>query len=382
MSSLLTRVRPRRSGNPHRNMTLTRADDLRMLRGPWRKAFAVLLLVVYLVVPLQLTDPTLGVWILVASYSIGAIGLNLLIGYTGQVSIGHAAFVAVGAFTVSALGDQRGWPFLGYLAAAIVFGLIVGLLIGPFALRLRGNYLAIVTIGLVFVAEHVLRNWKDVSTPVRGTAPTRGADVSIGPLDFKAGLDLGGTVYTREQSLFWLTWALVALAALLAHNIARSRSGRAMQAVRDHDLSAEVIGVDPARTKIGVFAVSSAMAAAAGVVYAMTLGAIDYHELTGGRGLFMSITFLAIVILGGLGTVYGSVLGAILVVYGQRFIADHGADTPIIGFPVQQGWMSTGELNGVLFGLLIIVFLLLEPRGLAALWMRVRRWFESWPFSY
>ncbi len=108
------------------------------------------------------------------------------------------------------------------------------------------------------------------------------------------------------------------------------------------------------------------MAAAGGVVYSFTLGAVDYHELSGGRGLFMSITFLAIIILGGLGTIYGSILGAFLVIYGQRFIADNGADAPILGIPVEKGWLSTGELNGVLFGLLVIGFLLLEPRGLAA----------------
>ena len=375
-------VRASKRGRPYRSMVLSHADELRLLRGPWRTGFAVALLLAYLGLPLYFQDDTLGVLVLVAAYAIGAIGLNLLIGYTGQVSLGHAAFVSVGAFCTSALGDQRGWSFPAYLLAAVVIGLLVGGVVGPFALRLRGNYLAIVTSGLVFVTEHVYRNWPSVTSPVRGTAPTREAPVVIGPLDFRAGIEIAGTIYTKEQSLFWLSWALVALTALLAYHLTRTRTGRAMQAVRDQDLSAEVIGVQPARIKVGVFAVSGAMAAAGGVIYALTLGALDYQEISGTRGLFMSITFVAIVILGGLGTIQGSILGALLVVYGQRFIADQGADAPILGIPVQQGWMTTGELNGVLFGSLVVIFLLVEPRGLAALWVRVRTWFQTWPFSY
>ncbi len=206
-------------------MVLTRADDLRLTRGPWRKAFAVLLVVCYLSLPHWYSDASLSVLTLVAAFAIGSIGLNLLVGYTGQVSLGHAAFVSIGAFATSALGDQRGWPLPAYLAVAVLVGLLVGAIVGPFALRLRGNYLAIVTIGLVFVAEHIYRNWESLSVPVRGTAPTRNAAIELGPLDFGKGLQFGDVVYTREQSLFWLAWALVALTALVAHNITRTRSG-------------------------------------------------------------------------------------------------------------------------------------------------------------
>jgi branched-chain amino acid transport system permease protein len=377
------RARAGAGGRPYRNLVLDRTDELRLLRGPWRKAFALGMLVLFIYVPHVLPDDTLGVLVLVAAYAVGAIGLNLLTGYTGQVSLGHAAFFAIGAYTTAYFGNERQWPFLAYLAVAIVLGFLVGAFIGPFALRLRGNYLAVVTIGLVFLTEHVLRNWESLTRPVRGSAPTREAPISIGPLDFKTGLDFGtGSPYTRDQSLFWLSWGMVALAALLAHNIARTRPGRAMQAVRDRDLSAEVIGVDLARTKVGAFAVASAMASVAGVMYAWTIGALDYQELSGPRGLFLSITFVAIIIIGGMGTVYGSILGALIVIYGQRFIADNGADAPILGIPVERGWLTTGELNGILFGGLIVLFLLIEPRGLAALWTRVRLWFQTWPFSY
>ncbi|MGE3620366.1 MAG: branched-chain amino acid ABC transporter permease, partial [Acidimicrobiia bacterium] len=354
-------------------MAATHLDaELSLLRGPWRKAAAAVLLALFLYVPHGYPDRTLGVLVLVAAYALGAIGLNLLTGFTGQVSLGHATFFAVGAYCTAALGHQRQWPFPAYLAAAVLLGLLLGAVVGPFALRLRGNYLAVVTIGLLFVSEYVLRNWESLTRPVRGTAPTRDAPIALGPLDFGRGLDLGSAPYTRQQSLFWLSWAMVALAALAARNIVRSRPGRAMQAVRDRDLAAEVMGVDPARTKVGAFAVAGALAAAGGVVYAWTIGALDHQELSGQRGLLVSITFVAVIIVGGMGTVHGSILGALVVVYGQRFIADNGPDAPLLGIPVERGWLTTGELTGILFGVLILVFLVVEPRGMAALWMRAR----------
>lgn len=373
--------RPAR-GRPHRNMTLEYADDLGVARGPWRKVVALALLVVFIATPLRFGDATLIAFVLVAAYAAAAIGLNLLIGYTGEVSLGHAVFVAIGAFTTSYLGHLKQWPFPAYLAVAAVIGAFVGVLVGPFGLRLRGNYLAVVTIGLTYVAEHVFRHWESLTRPVRGSAPTRDAPIAIGPLDFGQGLDLFGRSFSREQSLFWLAWALVALVALLGTNLTRTRPGRAMQAVRDRDLSAEVIGVSMARIKVGAFATASAMAAVGGVLYAFTLGALDYQELSGSRGLFMSITFVAIIIIGGLGTIHGAILGAIVVIYGQRLIADHGADVPLLGEAVARGWLTTGELNGILFGCLLVGFLLVEPRGIAALWTRIRLWFQAWPFTY
>jgi branched-chain amino acid transport system permease protein len=157
-----------------------------------------------------------------------------------------------------------------------------------------------------------------------------------------------------------------------------------MQAVRDRDLSAEVIGVDLARTKVGAFAIACSMASVAGVVYALLQKFVVPEELSGTRGLFLSITFVAIIIIGGVGTVFGAILGALLVVYGQRFIADN-SDIALLDPLVEGGgggFFTTGELNRILFGLLVVIFLLVEPRGLAALWMRVKIWFLSWPFSY
>lgn len=374
----------RQAGRPHRNLALDHGRDLRILRSPLAKAGAVLLALVYLAAPANLTDVTLFALCYAGVYAIGAIGLNLLIGFTGQVSLGHATFFGVGAYAAAYFGVQRELPLLAYLAIATGLGLLLGLVIGPFALRLRGQYLAVVTIGLVFLGGHIFSNWESVTGGGSG-APVAGADLSIGPLDF-AQLELGGQIYTREQSLFWLVWALVALTALVAKNITRTRPGRAMQAIRDRDLSAEVIGVQLARYKVGAFAVAGAMAALAGALYGVLQGFVNADEFGGSVGLFLSITFVAMIIVGGVGTVFGSILGAVLVEYGDTFIRENNdlalLDPIIIASAGDSGLVSSGEFNGIVFGLLIVGFLLVEPRGLAALWLRLKAYFTSWPFSY
>ena len=375
---------PGRSG-PARDLTLSYEDEVKLLRGPWRTPWRWVVvvggLVLFLWLPTYLGDPGLRVLSLCGIYAIGAIGLNLLTGYTGQISLGHAFFVGVGAYTAAYFGGQRGWPMLAYLAFAALLGFVVGGVIGPFALRLRGNYLVVVTLGLVFLGEHLWNNWDSVTGGGNGIS-LGAASMSIGPLDFRQGLELGGETYTFEQSFFWLVWILVALGALLAKNMVRSRPGRAMQAIRDRDLSAEVIGVSPARYKVGAFAWSSAYAALAGALY----GLLQQYVSPGEFGLFLSITYVAIIIIGGLGTIFGSIVGALFVLGGRSLIEQNSGqaifDPLITTRSGEPGVFTIGELNAVLFGLAIVLFLLLEPRGLAAFWFRIKTWFVTWPFSY
>ena len=367
-------------GRPYRGLVLEYADDLRLVRGPWRKGFALLLVVAYAALPGSVSEYWVSVLNLCGVYAIGVIGLNLLTGYAGQVSLGHAFFFGAGGYAAAYFGAQRGWPLPLYLVAAMVVGAAVGAVIGPFALRLRGNYLVIVTLGLVFVGHHIWNTWDSVTGGGSGTS-LRAAPTSVGPLDFR-DLHLLGVTYEKEIGLFWLVWALVALAALVAKNIVRSRPGRAMQAVRDRDLSAEVIGVNLARYKVGAFAWSSAFAALSGALYGVVTSRLE----TGIFDLALSITFVAMLIIGGVGTIFGSILGALLVSGGQQVIArNSGAfvfDPILIASPGDSGFLSIGEFNNILFGLCIVLFLLFEPRGLAALWLRFRTWLTSWPFSY
>lgn len=369
-------------GRPSRALVLEHGDDLRLLRTPSAKVAAVALVALYVAIPVLelLGDSSLRTMATVGIFATGAIGLNLLTGFTGQVSLGHAFFIGAGTYTAGYLGATRGWPLGLYLPAAALVGFALGAVIGPFALRLRGNYLVIVTLGLLFIGRHVFNNWDSVTGGNRGIR-LRDAEVALGPLDFTK-LELGGRTYSREAGFFWLSWAVVAIGALLAKNLVRSRTGRAMQAVRDRDLSAEVIGVNLARTKVGAFAWSSAYACVAGALNGLLVrqaGPADFD-------LFLSITFVAIIIIGGVGTILGSILGALFVIGGRELISQHsdtGLLEPLISSsPGDAGWFTVGELNAILFGVFIVVFLLLEPRGLAALWLRAKAWVLRWPFAW
>ncbi len=192
-------------GTPHRNLTLGYADDLKLFRGPWRKIGLGLLVFLYLWIPSAFSLYVLGVLTICGVYAIGAIGLNLLTGYAGQVSLGHAFFFGAGAYTAAYLGADQEWPLLAYLLAACVIGFLVGAIIGPFALRLRGNYLVIVTLGMVFLGEHLWKNWDSVTGGGTG-ASVKAAPTTIGTWDFK-DLTVYGISYEEEQSLFWLVWA-------------------------------------------------------------------------------------------------------------------------------------------------------------------------------
>lgn len=359
-------------------------DDVRLFRrSRWYQVSIVALLVLYYLAPNFLSEFQLDVGNRVGIFAIGAIGLNLLTGYTGQVSLGHAFFVGVGAYVAAHFGTEQEWPLLLWLPMAALVGGLIGAFVGPFALRLRGQYLAIITLGLLFVGLHVFENWESVTGGGAGTSVA--PSLEIGPLDFNS-LELGGASYTRSASLWFLIWALVGIVLLLTRNIVRTRPGRAMQAVRDRDIAAEIIGVSLARYKVGAFAISSALAAVSGGLYAVLQQYVAPNEFGGQLGLFLSIQFIAIIIVGGVGTLFGSVLGAFVVGALPRLIENLSGNTDL---PFVSGDRGGGDgiitvfsLNQMIFGLLIVVFLLFEPRGLAAVWLRIKAYFKSWPFSY
>jgi branched-chain amino acid transport system permease protein len=381
-ASLVQGRRSATAGRPNRKMVLDYRDDLRTFPSWWARIGLVVLALLYVAIPFfELAgNPGMRTLSTIGIFAVGAIGLNLLTGYTGQVSLGHAFFIGVGSYTAAHLGATEELPMVVYLPAAAVIGFVLGAVIGPFALRLRGHYLVIVTLGLIFLGRHIFNNWDSVTGGNRGIR-IRGADMSVGPLDF-SGLEIFGREYSREASFYLLVWAIVALAAITAKNLVRSRPGRAMQAVRDRDLSAEVIGVDLARTKVGAFAWSSSFACVAGVLSGLLVRQASPEDF----GLFLSITYVAIIIIGGVGTIFGSIVGAFFVIGGQELISQNSRTAlfdPIIkASPTDSGFFSVGELNAILFGLFIVLFLLFEPRGLAAIWFRLKIWFLTWPFSY
>jgi branched-chain amino acid transport system permease protein len=364
------------------------ADDLRLF-PTWTKRVGILVLAaLYLLVPLYIDDLWGSVLALAGVTAIGALGLNLLTGYTGQPSLGHAAFIGLGAFVGGYYGGARiedgiGYdlPLVAYLVIAAVAGALVGVLIGLPALRLRGNYLVIVTVGLVFLALYLWKKWTTFTGGNEGSPMPVKAELSIGiwSIDF-----LKPTVFGKElgpkQGLLYLAWGLVAVVALLIKNIVRTRPGRALQAVRDRDIAAEVVGVSLFRYKVSAFALSSAIAAVGGVLYGLYLGYLTPNEES--LGLVLSIQFLAVIVVGGIGTIYGSILGAILVGALPRIIDEFADSFPFVTDDPSKSGFTKGALSTTIYAVLIIVFLVLEPRGLAGIWRRIQAYFKSWPFSY
>lgn len=356
-------------------------DDLRLARS-WRmRGLLLVLFVLYLWLPFQLDDFWASVLTLAGITAIGALGLNVLTGYTGQPSLGTAAFIGLGAFTASYLGrpeDFGGleWSFPAYLAVAIVLGAAVGFIVGVPALRLRGNYLIIATLGLVFVALYVFQSWEEVTGGNAG-APMP-VQVELFGIDF-ASIKVFGEELGRNQSLFFLVWAVVAVVALLCKNVVRTRAGRAMQAVRDRDVAAEVVGVSLFRTKVGAFVLSSAIATAAGVFYGIWLQYLVPDDSA--LGLDLSIQYLAIIIVGGVGTIYGPIVGALLIGAMPAVIDEFADQLPFVSASATESGISKPALEALLYAVLIIVFLVTEPNGLAGLWRRVRGYFASWPLA-
>jgi len=359
-------------------MKTSYADDLRLFPTAWKRVGLVLLLAVVVLVPLYMKDQFwLNLFVLAGIFATAAIGLNLLTGYAGQVSLGTAFFIGLGSYTVVWFADPTrwGWPLWAWLPMAAFIGAGVGALVGPFALRLRGQYLVVVTLGLVIVGQYLFRNAEFITGGNNATVTETDKIVAIGPVNF-ADLEIFGFVFKREAGFVYLVWIVALIAALIAKNLVRTRPGRAMQAIRDRDIAAEVVGVSLARYKIGAFAVSGAMAAVAGGLLASYNRFVDPNTFD----IFLSIQFLAIIIIGGVGTIYGAVLGAVALQAIPELITRFADSIPFVTNSSTESGITTSALSSAIYGVLIIVFLMLFPRGLAGLWQKVKAYFQRWPY--
>jgi branched-chain amino acid transport system permease protein len=318
--------------------------------------FAVLL-------PFTLNASQLSTATFVVIAAIGATGLNVVTGYAGQISLGHAAFLGLGAYTGAVLGADNGVSALIWIPAAGVAAALLGAVVGPVALRLRGLYLAIVTLGLVFIAQHVFFNAGGLTGGPQGRAFP---PVVIGSFDFSPGkvLDLGGVTIDSSGLYYFLGLILLAAATAFAWNLRRTRAGRAMVALREREAAAAVMGIDVGRLKVTAFVVSSAMAGVSGALYGSYLS----FAQPGQWSLLMSIQFIAAIIIGGLGTTSGPVLGC-AVVFALPSLLKTLPFLPEEG----SGGLSAGDLTSITYGLLIVLFLTLEPRGIVGIVNRLRR---------
>lgn len=345
---------PRRTGRPR----------------PGRLAAAagvVLLALLAVTLPLSVGDRFwLSVITTAGVFALGAVGLNLLTGYLGGASLGHAFFMGVGAYVGIYVGESLGAPLPIWVAAVLAAGAVVGALSGPLALRLQGGHLLMVTLALVFLGQWVFTNWRDVT----GGPSGRSVDLplAIGSLDFSE-LTIGGTRYTSAQGFAVLVWLTCVLATLVVWNIARSRTGRAMRAIHDNELAASAAGVSLFRAKMGAFIVSSALAALCGAFYAQQLRFLEPHAF----GLLLSIQFVVILIIGGSGTTAGPIIGGLFVAAVPLFLQRQEGLPFILGPNESGAGLTAGEFSNLAFAALLVLFLLFEPGGIARILARLGR---------
>jgi branched-chain amino acid transport system permease protein len=330
-----------------------------------RWTVAAIAVLMFVVLPLTLHEYYLSILNLVSIAVIGAVGLNLLVGYTGQISVGHGAFMSVGAYTAANLVTRLDAPFWVALPAGGLMAAAAGAVVGIPSLRIKGLYLAIATLAGQLVIEWTINHVTWISGGVQ-------ASIEVPRPRF-----LGQAIATqREMYLFLLVFVVLALVA--AMNLVRSRIGRAFVAIRDHDVAAEIIGIDIFRYKLLAFAISSFYAGVGGVLYTYYLGIANYEQFQ----ITVSIDYLAMIIIGGLGSVLGSVLGAIFVTLlpiASRYVMEAFG-----GFLFSEAAVLNiiPNLRLIMFGALIIVFLVAEPEGLNRLWRNIRNYFRVWPFAY
>lgn len=365
---------------PTRPLATRYQDDLRLFASRWNQAGLVLFGAAALAYPFLAGNRWLSIGNQALVAVVGSVGLMIVTGFTGQISLGHAAFLAIGAYTAATMGTHLGVPFWLLIPAAGLAAAAVGLLIGPFALRLKGLYLAIVTLGLIFLVRHVLlsipsvtRGVSGISVPMNWWFAEGAAGGVAGAGSFGRPISLGAIELDFDKQLFYLFLLLATVTALFAKNLTRSRTGRAMAAVRDRDIAAAIIGVNLARVKVEAFAISSFFAGVAGAMLAFSQRFITVDPPF---NLLLSVQYIAMIVLGGIGTVFGAVAGALAFTMLGPLAENVGRLLPL----VQD--LSTAQQQTVLFSLVVGAFLLFEPLGLFGIWLRTKLYFMAWPFRY
>jgi len=327
-----------------------------------RLATVVGLVLLFAVVPFVSGAYILYIIITIGIYAIAAIGLNLLIGYTGQISLGHGAFFGVGAYAAAILATKVGVPFLIAVPAAGVITALVGMVFGIPSVRLKHLYLCIATLAGQIILEYVFVQWESLTGGAAG--------ISI-PTASLFGLDLGS-----DRNFFFVVFVCFAVMTWMAVNLIRTRYGRAFIAIRDNDQAAEGMGIPIFLYKLLSFAISSFYAGFAGALFAYYMMSITPEPFS----LWLSIEYIAMIIIGGLGSIPGAVFGTVFIVVLNEVLS------LITEFLMNIGTTGVGitiaPLREFAYGLAIVLFIIFEPKGLAEVWRIVRSNFRLWPFSY
>ena len=290
---------------------------------------------------------------------VGALALALLTGYAGQISLGHAGLLAAGAFTVGILFKEFAAPFWITLPAAAVVGALLGVVFGLPSLRLRGLYLAVSTLALHFVVVYVGGEYetkRGLSTGVVIDAPR-----------------IWGVEISSAQAWYFIMLGAATIALLLSANILRSHTGRAWRAVHANETVAGALGINVAAAKLGAFVITSSMTAVAGALFAYHRSFVSVEAFS----LYLSIQYIAMVIIGGMGSLLGAVLGAIFVT-----LFPYAIENLMGMLPGSQRYAGVVfAMNYAAFGVVMILFLVFEPLGLVGIWRRMQSFFLLWPFK-
>ena len=330
------------------------AQDIRLAKHGGQVFWYSLLCLGLLAAPWVVAEYWLAQLTFVLIYSIVGLGLMLLAGFTGQFSLGHAAFLGVGAYTQAVLTGM-GWPFALSLACAAGLSAAVGVVVGLPALRVKGIYLGIATLSFGFIVEEVFARWESVTGGNAGKS-------MLAP-------QIGGYAFETTGSFYLLCLAITVVCTLAILNLLRSPTGRAFVAIRDSEISAQSMGIHLARYKTLSFSLSAAFAGIGGALYAHQLQFISPDQFS----ILQSIDLLLMIVIGGLGSVHGAFLGAIFLITMPQLIA------------MGKDWLpeSIGQspgLQSVVYGAVLITFVLFEPMGLYGRWLKVRTFLQIFPF--
>ncbi len=350
-------------------------EDIQLLRNKvlW---FWFMMLIVFLIVFPFLVPKIMGssYYIYMANYMainiIVTVGLNILVGYTGQISLGHAGFFAIGAYMTVLLMNTLHLPFfVSLLLAAITAGLF-GFILGLPALRLEGPYLAIATLGFGMAITQVIGRWRVFGGRMGIEAPSLDILHPFGTYNLES-----------DRQLYFLIIPITFFLTIGARNLMKSKVGRAFIAIRDSDIAAETMGVNLTFYKTLSFAVSALYTGLAGGLYAFLLGFINPSTFN----FILSIYFLAFVIVGGLGSIFGSIMGGIVITW-LMLTLDKVQELPYIGsvlISFSRNWMTVSGLpniSSIIFGVIIILLVVFEPLGLYGFWIRTKIYWKTWPF--
>jgi branched-chain amino acid transport system permease protein len=328
-----------------------------------RVCLGIFLGLLFFIAPFVVSPYMLYILNTIGIAAIAAIGLNILIGYTGQISLGHGAFFGVGAYAAAIMATRLGVGFYIAIPAAGIITALVGMIIGVPSGRLKGLYLTIATLAGQFIIEYVLIQWDSL------TKGTMGITLPVPQI---MQWQIAG-----DKSFFFLIFASLVLMTWFAVNIMRSKYGRAFIAIRDNDRAAEGMGIPIFKYKLLSFGISSFYAGFAGALWAYYMVSITTEPFN----LGLSVEYIAMVIIGGMGNIPGAIFGATFITLLNEFLRFLTGVLMNVGVITSLG-LNMAPLREFVFGLVIVLFILIEPKGLAEIWRIIRSSFRLWPFSY